>query len=335
MSGFGSMLKDYLEYHKISQTDFADRIGISQKHMNEILNDKTNLSLELMITISTITDIDVNLIYYVENKKKISKQLLDKYETEKNINKMLNSYYINEMEKRGWIRLKDKTSFVQKYLDLVEFVKTKDLDTFDSYLEKRYLFKKKNDSNNIKIALWINHCDDMIKNIKVSQYDPNKFILLLNDLREIRMNKFNEKELIDLFSKYGIILYIEDALKGSKVRGCCKVMIDTPVIYLTRYLKEKSSLYFTLYHELMHIKKDYNKLKNKTIVDEDEKEIDELALNEMIPNDIYQEMILNVSDREKIAKENKIPLSFLYTRLAMEGKIDYSSSEYLNHREMI
>ena len=35
MQGFGSMLKDYLEYYKISQTDFAERLGISTKHIKE------------------------------------------------------------------------------------------------------------------------------------------------------------------------------------------------------------------------------------------------------------------------------------------------------------
>ena len=232
MNGFGSMLKDYLEYHKISQTDFADRLGISQKHMNEIINDKTNLSLELMITISLLTNIDVNLIYYVENKKKVYQQLMNKYKTEKEINKMLNSYSINEMEKRGWIKLKVKTSFAQKYLDLIEYIKVKDLDTFDSYLEKRYLFKKKDDSNSIKVALWIKHCDDMIKNIDISSYDSSKFDSLLNELKEERMKKYNENSIISLLNKYGIILYIEDALPGSKVRGCCKIMCDTPVILL-------------------------------------------------------------------------------------------------------
>ena len=75
MSGFGSILRDYLEYHKISQTDFADRLGITQKHMNEIINDKTSISLELMMIISLLTDIDVNLIYYVENKKNVYNKL--------------------------------------------------------------------------------------------------------------------------------------------------------------------------------------------------------------------------------------------------------------------
>lgn len=335
MSGFGSMLRDYLEYHKISQTDFADRLGITQKHMNEIINDKTNISLELMIAISLLTDIDIKLIYYVQQKKETYNKLIKEYKDEKEINKIFNLYCLNEMEKRGWIKLKDKSSFVQKYLDLVEFLKVKDLDIYNSYINKRYLFKKKDDSNDIKISLWINHCDNMINKENIVKYDSNNFNLLLNELRTERMNKYSERTIIEILRKYGIILYIEDALKGSKIRGCCKVMIDTPVIYLTKYYKEKASFYFTLYHELMHIKKDYNMLKNKIHINVDEDSIDDLALDEMIPKDIYSEILNDYPNKDKIALNNKIPLCFLYTRLAKEGRIKYSSKEYIDNCEKI
>ena len=55
-------------------------------------------------------------------------------------------------------------------------------------------------------------------------------------------------------------------------------MIYIPVIYLTRYYKEKTSFYFTLYYELMHIKKDFNMLKNKVYISKDESKIYKLAL---------------------------------------------------------
>lgn len=41
---FGKYLKDYLEFYDISQSEFAMRMGTTQKHMNELLNGKTNLS---------------------------------------------------------------------------------------------------------------------------------------------------------------------------------------------------------------------------------------------------------------------------------------------------
>lgn len=206
MNGFGSMLKDYLDYYKISQTDFADRLGISQKHMNEIINGKTNISVELILAISLLTNIDANLIYYVENKKRIYDELISKYKVEKEINNLFKSYSLSEMEKRNWIKLKNKTSFVQKYMDLIEFLNVKDLEVFDKYIEKRCLFKKKDDANNKKIFLWIKHCDNMINKID-TKYDSTKLKDLLKELKIEQNNKFNIDRLVKIFNKYGIILH--------------------------------------------------------------------------------------------------------------------------------
>ena len=335
MSGFGSMLKDYLEYNKISQGDFADRLGISIKHLNEIINGKTSLSIELILLIRLLTDIDANLIYYVETKKRIYDELMKKYENEKQINKMINSFSIKEMVERKWIKLKDSSSFVQNYMDLLEYLNIDNIENLDSYLEKRYAFKKKDEANNKKIFLWIKHCDQMIKNIDICKYDSSKFNDLLCELKLESNKQFNKDNIINILKKYGIILYIEDALKGTKIRGCSKVMIDIPVIYMTLYYKEKSSFYFTLYHELMHIKKDFNSLKKKIIIDNDEDEIDNLALNEMIPDNIYKKILKEYDKKDEIAKNNNIPLCFLYSRLAKDGYIKYNSKEYLDNIERI
>ena len=122
------MLKDYLDYYKVSKKEFADRLGITQKHMNAIINGKANLSFDLIIAISLLTDIDPKVICFVENKKKTYDLLIKKYKTEKEINKLLNKYNIYELEKRGLIKLKDRYSFTQNYLDLLEYYKVDELD---------------------------------------------------------------------------------------------------------------------------------------------------------------------------------------------------------------
>ena len=55
----------------------------------------------------------------------------------------------------------------------------------------------------------------------------------------------------------------------------------------------------------------------------------------MIDEKTYNYILEHYYAREEIAKENKIPLSFLYSRLAMEGKIKYNSKEYLKNKEII
>ena len=70
MVSFGKYLKDYLEFNNISQTEFAMRMGITQKHMNEILNGKANITLEMAANIERLTGINSSFIINVENSKK-------------------------------------------------------------------------------------------------------------------------------------------------------------------------------------------------------------------------------------------------------------------------
>lgn len=337
MSGFGSILKDYLEYYKISQTDFANRLGISLKHMNEILNGNGDISCDLMSTISLLTNIDVNLIFKVENKKKINQYLLSKYKNETGIKEFLKHFYIKEMIQKKWFKPKQESSLLQTAVDLLEYLQVKDFENLNTYIDGRVLYKKRDDADLTKVYLWITRCDKLIKDTKINEYNKNNLPLLLQELKKERMKKFNSESLINIFNKYGIYLVIEDALKGSKIRGAMMVKGKNPTIYMTKYKKEKSSFYFALYHELGHVKTDYNKAKNRVFVDDEEKETkaDLFALNEMIDHNLYNEMKEDINNSSSICLSNNIPLSFLYSRLAYDNIISYSSKEYLTHKESI
>lgn len=339
MHGFGRMLKDYLEYYKISQTDFAERLGISVKHMNEILNENADISVDLMLAISLITDISPDLIFKVENQKKVANYLINEYHNEKNIKEFLNTFYIKEMVNKKWIKLKLESSFSQTAIDLLDYLNIRNFDILNKYLDKKVLYKKNDDANLKKIYLWIKRCDSLIKTREISNYKKENLNNLLKDLKLERTKSFDENKLIQIFNKYGIYLVIEDALKGTKIRGCMMVKNSNPAIYITKYLKEKSSFYFTLYHEISHIKTDYNKAKNKIIIDAEENiseiNANKFALNQMIDENLWKEIKNNINIAETICNNNNIPLCFLYSRMAYEGIISYKSKEYNSNRENI
>mgnify|MGYP004555979685 CR=1 FL=1 len=338
MFGFGSMLKDYLEYHKISQSDFAQRLGVTKKHINNILNENADISEELMIAISLITDIDIKLIALVENKKKLYNYLNKKFKNEKEINSFLSSFYIKEMQKKNWLTLNDETSYLQNAYDLLKYLNVRDFNIFDKYSKEKIFFKKYESTNLKKVFLWIRRCDDIIEYQNPSDYSPSNLNRLLDELIKERNKPFNKKSLIKLFNKYGLYLVIEEALDGTKVRGCTKVIGNNPAIYMTCYLKEKSSFYFALYHEIGHVKSDYNKAKSKIIIDGDdnlEKRADLFAINKMIDQETYKLILNNLKNKDKICKEKNIPLCFLYSRLAHDGIIKYSDKDYIKNREKI
>lgn len=331
---FGKYLKDYLEFNDISQSEFAIRIGITQKHMNEILNGKANITLEMAGNIERLTGISSSFIINIENSRKIKEKILEEYGTIENVkNTITKDYYINELKKNNWLTFKDETNILQICIDLLDFLKVKDFKVVEK-LEQQVLFKKTGNDFK-KIALWIAHCDDIIKTQEIREYNNYNLLFLISDLKEYAYEKeLNIGEIKDILNSYGIYFACEKALKGTKVRGCFKVKGRHPTIYITDNYAGKDSFFFELFHELGHCKSDYNEAQSKTIIDgnkDKEEKADKFALNTMINENIWKEIIssdLKESTLEGISEKNRIPMSFIVGRLAKMKKITYDSKIY-------
>lgn len=138
---FGLYLKDYLENARVSQTEFSDRLGITQKHMNEILNGKKNITLDMAGNIERLTGIDSKFIISIENNRKIQENLIKQFGDEEHLKEYINTFPINELKKNQWIKFKDEKNIFQKSIDLLNFLKVKDFNVFHD-LEIRFYLKK-------------------------------------------------------------------------------------------------------------------------------------------------------------------------------------------------
>lgn len=331
---FGKYLKDYLEYNNISQTEFATRIGITQKHMNEIINGKTRITLEMAGNIERLTGIKSEFIINVENLRILKENILRQYGNIDNLKKEITiKYHINEIKKRNWIKFKDETDILQVCIDLLDFLKIKDFDIIPK-LEKQILFKKTGNDFN-KIALWIAHCDETIKQQNVNEYNSYNLMLLIKDLQELAYNNSIDIDKVrELLNKYGIYFACEKALTGTKIRGCFRVKGKQPAIYVTDNYAGKDSFFFELFHELGHCKSDYNEGKNKVIIDGNdlkEEKADKFALEVMIPENIWKKIVdgeINEKTLKEISIQEKTPMSFIVGRLAKNGIITYKSKLY-------
>ena len=96
MAGFSNYLKEYLEFNNISQTEFASRLGISQKHMNELLNGKMAITLERAAQIYHLTNIPIEFIINSENRRYITEYLLNKYGDEKKVQEVIKNIFGDE-----------------------------------------------------------------------------------------------------------------------------------------------------------------------------------------------------------------------------------------------
>ena len=201
-------------------------------------------------------------------------------------------------------------------------------------MEEQVLFKKSGNDFN-KIALWIARCDEIIKEQDVNEYNSYNLMFLIKDLKELGYKEGFELEKIkELLNKYGIYFVCEKTLPGTKIRGCFKVKGRQPAVYVTDNYADKDSFFFELFHELGHCKSDYNEGKNKIIIDGNEKKeekADKFALEVMIPENVWNEIIngkIEKNKLEKISQTEKIPMSFIVGRLAKKDLITYRSRLY-------
>lgn len=332
-SGFGKYLKEYLEYNNISQSEFATRLGITQKHMNEILNGKTDITLEMAVSIEQLTSIPISFIIKSEHRRKVTEELLKEYNDEKVLNKKLkDEFSLKELSERRWVSFKDITNPIQNYMDIIEYLGVKDLYALSKVQEKT-LFKKTGTDLN-KLNLWIARADKLSKDQKVGEYDSSNFYFMIDDILKIAYtNDIDIKKLQKILNSYGVYFVVEKALSGTKVRGCFKVKGKNPAVYITQNYNGKDSFYFELFHELGHCKSDYNEAKSKIIVegsDKQEERADNFALKTMIPEELWNSILEDYSEDtlKKVSKENRIPMCFIVGRLAMVKKIKYSDEMY-------
>lgn len=73
-------LKETLMYHHISQKDFADKLGISQAHVSDVLSRKKFMSDELALKIEQVTGISAEFLLRLDFYWKIE-QMNQKRET--------------------------------------------------------------------------------------------------------------------------------------------------------------------------------------------------------------------------------------------------------------
>ena len=334
---FAEILKDYLNEHNISNKEFATRIGVTPKHLIDILSGNVELSNSVIQSISIVTDIPAEYILRIEEDYRMENEIKNfLIKNDITLVQYLNKFSYKELINNNWINFVYSDDKMTSLMDILKYLRVSNPENLYK-LDKNILYKSKNDKPE-KLMVWLERCFRIACNQDVGEYDKSNIDVLVKYILEsAKNNLFNESELIKQFNKNGIQLVIQDDLPGSKIRGAFKVNKDTPSIYLTHKYKRIADIYFALLHELAHCKSDFNKAKATNLVSYDDGECedkaDKQALNWMVDDKYYKSILLNSS--YDICKENKYPKSFILYRLALDKHVDYSNEYYQFYNKII
>lgn len=337
MNKFGRELGEYIEFLNMSRKEFAFRVSTSQKNLIDIINGDVELSQDMIYKISLVTDIPVTYIENVEKNFKLNK-MIDSFLENHNlkINEYIKRYSIKESKEKYSIDITDSRDSYSIVRDLMRYLRISNLEQL--YIEDNSIFyKSKNDKIEL-LALWLERCYKLAVKQKIGEYKKENIDVLVSYIRNLaEKNIFDEKLLVEKFNENGVFLVIEDDLTGSKIRGAFKVLNDKPAIYLTRKHKRIADIYFALFHELAHLKRDYSRAKRGSLISFDKNDqkdyelnADKQAFNWMIDDKTYNGIKKNYENIK-----NGVIKSFLAYRLANDGIISYKSNFYQNNNILL
>lgn len=330
---FADYLKEYLEMNNISNKDFANRIDITPKHFIDILSGNACLSTPIIENISLVTGIPIDYIYRLEANYKLEVTI----ETFLEKNNLTQSTFLKKFQyqyliQHQWIDFIDSTDKMEIIKDILKFLRVNHPQKIYE-IEQNVFYKSKNDKPEL-LLLWLEKCYRQAVKQNVERYHKENIECLVKNIQALAKNNiFDEKQLINMFNKFGIALVIQEDIPSSKIRGAFRVNKDLPSIYLTYKHKRIADIYFALLHELAHCKRNYNQAKAASVIsleNEEETYADKQALNWMIDNKNY-EMIKKSQNIDAFPN----PKCFIAYRLAHDKIISYSSDFYQKYNPII
>ncbi|WP_407442289.1 helix-turn-helix domain-containing protein [Fibrobacter sp.] len=265
----GEDLADKLEEMGIDANDLASRIGRSQKTINDILNGKCSITLDVAIDLECVTKIPAE--YWMHRQYSYSNFIASK-KREKGFGSILEwmkNFPLQEMLKRKWIDAVQAAA--DKVQPLFKFFAVCSPKAWENYYYKQQLkvafrISLAESRDPYAMSVWLRRGEILADEIAMEKIPDKKvrsnvknmlpeFIALAVKSPSVTAPEFSKtkKKLQALCAKANIkLLYVEN-FKTAPVHGASRWYKDVAVIQLHDGFETDGGFWYTFFHELGHI----------------------------------------------------------------------------------
>lgn len=294
----GSFVEDVIEDLNITQKEFANRLGTTEKTLSKLINGEIRLSSDLANQLSKLTGLKVGTWLAVQ--KKYDEKLIEinniQTEDEKRI---CNNIDFNYFKKNGFVekrkyKLKEKIEKLREILNISSLCYLAEFNTRVSFRNSSKRFSEKAIINaNVMLEIASNEARGKMER-KLNKE------LLNNHLSEIKNMTLQEvstfyPRLEELLFECGIVLIGLPGLKNANINGATKKFRNGSVLLLVSDKgKDLDKFWFSFIHELAHIiNNDINYSYELSEYEERESYADKYARDFYIPEDKFNDFILD------------------------------------------
>jgi HTH-type transcriptional regulator/antitoxin HigA len=338
----GDTIIDALEERDWTQSQFAERIGYTEKHVSLLINAKVPITEESAQKLSRV--IGSTPEFWLRREAQYRAQLIYVEEKERLQSwiSWLNRLPVKDLMKQGAIasRRLDNKNKPEIVKELLQFFGVASPDNWETcYANKQVSFRRTHqDQSDVgAISAWLRLGELEAEKADVPKYNKAKFEKAVQEIRKLTVLPQSEfmPKLHQLCSEAGVVLAIVTAIPCAHTSGVARWLSPhRALIQLSLYGKQNDRFWFTFFHEaahiLLHDKKDIfldDSSNGNRLESQQEDEANSWAKEFLIPSEYDAELSM-IRSRESIiefAQRVGIHVAIVVGRLQFDRLIEHNS----------
>jgi HTH-type transcriptional regulator/antitoxin HigA len=341
----GDTVADLLEQAGMTQTDLAQRLGVSLKHTNQVVKGSASISAELALGLEKVFGVSAD---FWLNRESLYRAAVARREEARELTSAVEwakSFPVSELRERGLIPSTSKGTDLVR--DLLRFFGVASPEAWaDPIAAYRKSLRLKSDPK--ALATWLRAGELEAAEIVTEPFDSDRFHGALQGVRALTRLEPTEWQpaLVRLCATAGVAVVILDTFHGARANGATRWLSPTKaLIQMSLRYRWEDIFWFSFFHEAAHIvlhRKKHIFLEGiEASSDEDrdresrawEEEADRFAARMLIPPEHDAELRgLTLTDIPELAERLGIAPGIVVGRLQHDRLIPNHRGNELRHR---
>lgn len=334
----GETIADLLEEHGMTQTELANRLGVTLKHVNQVVNGGASISVELALGLEKVFRVPAS--FWLNRESLYQADLARQNETrelESHI-EWAKRFPVKELRKRDYLPGDARgVELVQALLSFLGVAGPKLWQDPAVAYRKSQRYK----SDPFALAAWLRVGELEAGGIDCEPYDGDRFMAALHEARQLTRRDPSEWQprLTEVLAIAGVAFVVADTFQGARANGATRWLApNKALIQLSLRYHWEDIFWFSFFHEAAHVA-----LHRKKGIFVDglalaapgshgeakrlEDEADRFAARLLIPEK-YEARLrqLRVTEIQTFADELGIAPAIVVGRLQHEGLMHYNES---------
>jgi HTH-type transcriptional regulator/antitoxin HigA len=285
----GEYIQDELEERGWTQEEFANILGRPKQSINQIIRGKKEITPETALGIAEAFGTSAEVWLNLEQAYRLWKAGSPNPSIARRA-RLRELLPIRELQRRGWLSETDDLDRLER--EVCEYL---EIDSLDQDPHFPFAARKSGDRipcTPAQIA-WAFRCKHLAESVEAPRFNKKKLSETVGRLKDLCPDPSNIERVPDLLREMGIRLIVVPHLTGTKIDGATFWLnASSPVVALSLRFKRIDYFWFTLFHELAHVRQGHEAqgFLDSELLQPDsrprsrrEKEADEMASEWLVP----------------------------------------------------